>query len=77
MTEVRAATLLQLRWRQLRAARLRSHWQKISVFEGAGKKKDAADAAGAPAEEGWELGTNKLSGARYLFHVASGKTKWV
>jgi hypothetical protein len=86
MTQLQAATLLQLRWRQLRASRVRSHWEKISVFErrggsggggGGGGSGGSGGGAPAPLEEGWEERVNKLSGARFQIHAASGKTRWV
>jgi len=87
MTELQAATLLQLRWRQFKATRLRQHWDTINSFEGGAarggtRKKGAAAAPAAAAppptaalEAGWEERVNR-HGARYLFHPESGQTRW-
>jgi hypothetical protein len=84
MTELEAATLLQARWRALRARRTRGFWVKINAFESRkalrGGEAAGGAAGGAPAEvagpRGWVRRVNRLSGKAYFLHVETGRAQW-
>ena len=82
MTELQAATALQLRWRQLRANKTRNHWRKIVAFETRNGLKGGAGGAGGAVEdelvgeEGWVRRKNRLTGKVYYLHPGLGLAQW-
>lgn len=80
MTKLEAATLLQVRWRRLKASRSKTLWKKIHALEM--KKKLEAGEGGAhhhhdsDIPEGWERRTNNMTGDVFFFHPVSGKSQW-
>jgi len=81
MTELDAATLLQVRWRRLKANRSKSLWKKIHALEEK-KRLEAGGGSGAhqvqdnDIPEGWEMRVNNMTGDVFFFHPASGKSQW-
>lgn len=87
MTRAQAATLLQLRWRQLKAHRVAALWAKVERLNAGRARGGAGEGQGGAAAEssvqdvplagGWVQRTSKKTGAVYFVHLASGKSQWV
>lgn len=87
MTQVEAATLLQVQWRRLRASRSAELWRKIKALEGgkSGKGVGGGGGGGGSDEQhtyhgvelpnGWVRKSNRLTGKHYFMHL-SGKVQW-
>ena len=81
MTRVHAATLLQLRWRQLKAHRVRSLWKKVALLDAGLARGAAVDHYEArqgdmPMGGGGVKRTSSKTGAAYYLHLESGRTSW-